>query len=111
MVLEPVLRIKLLSVFRDENDSRRSNAWVMKKRVHHPSAQAFAPLFRVDDDIAKPGKCDLVGDRSGEPDLPPVMKQSDANGLADGSLDLPTSPRCSPIRGLQERENCIYIEA
>ena len=92
MVLEPVLTIELLSVFRDENDPCRSNAWVMKYRVHHPSAQAFAPMFRVDNDIAKPGKCGLVGDRSGKANLLLLVKQPNANGLADGCLDLLTSP-------------------
>src|SRR5579862_34549 len=80
---ESVLGIEFLSVFGDKNDSRKRNAWVMKYRVNHPSAQALAPVFRVNNDIAKPRKCGLVGDRSGKPDLLLLVKQPNANGLAD----------------------------
>lgn len=83
---------------------------VLKKSLKHPAPQPFAAMVEMDNDIAEPGVCTAVGDRSRQTNLTRLMKEANAHRMAYGNISLLASAVCCPIGGLQKRDNRINVE-
>jgi hypothetical protein len=67
-------------------------------------------MVEMDNDIAKPGVCATVGDRSRQTNLTRLMKEANAHGMAYRKINLLAGAVCCPVGGLQKRQNRINVE-
>ena len=52
----------------------------------------------------------MIGDSASEADLPSIVEQVEANGMADGLLDDRTRAVVGPVSGMEQRANGVEVE-